>query len=189
MRQEVRTILQALLLLTLFHSFAALATTPDLTWEEAKLRARQVASVDYRLYFRFIGGSREYQGKAEVMFNLKAVPDHLFLDFSGDRLKRLRINGHLVARAAIQNHRVYLKPELLKTGRNTVQLVYANDFDTGGTGLHRFVDPVDNREYFFSHFEPFWANRLFPCFDQPDLKACFSVTAVSYTHLTLPTTA
>ena len=176
MRQEVRTILQALLLLTLFHSFAALATTPDLTWEEAKLRARQVASVDYRLYFRFTGGSREYQGKAEVMFNLKAVPDHLFLDFSGDRLKKLRINGHPVARAAIQNHRVYLKPELLKTGRNTVQLVYANDFDTGGTGLHRFVDPVDNREYFFSHFEPFWANRLFPCFDQPDLKASFSVT-------------
>ncbi|WP_293702385.1 aminopeptidase N, partial [Thiolapillus sp.] len=38
------------------------------------------------------------------------------------------------------------------------------------------VDPVDNREYFFSHFEPFWANRLFPCFDQPDLKASFSVT-------------
>ncbi|WP_419613540.1 hypothetical protein [Thiolapillus sp.] len=144
MRQEVRTILQALLLLTLFHSFAALATTPDLTWEEAKLRTKQVASVDYRLYFRFAGESREYQGKTEVMFNLEAVPDHLFLDFSGDRLKKLRINGHPVARAAIQNHRVYLKPELLKTGRNTVQLVYANDFDTGGTGLHRSLPAMES---------------------------------------------
>ncbi len=152
MRQEVRTILQALLLLTLFHSFAALATTPDLTWEEAKLRAKQVASVDYRLYFRFAGESREYQGKTEVMFNLEAVPDHLFLDFSGDRLKKLRINGHQklringhpVARAAIQNHRVYLKPELLKTGRNTVQLVCANDFDTGGTGLHRSLPAMES---------------------------------------------
>ncbi len=168
--------LQTLLLFVLVHSLAAFAAAPDLTREEARLRAMQVSSVDYRLHFRFVRGSGQYDGEAEVAFSLKSVPDRLFLDFQGDRLTKLRINGQSIERPVIENHRVYLKPEYLKAGRNQVRLVYNNDFDTDGTGLHRFVDPVDGREYFFSHFEPFWANRLFPCFDQPDLKASFSVT-------------
>jgi len=33
-----------------------------------------------------------------------------------------------------------------------------------------FID-VDKKQYLYTQFEPYYANRVFPLFDQPDLKA------------------
>ena len=48
-----------------------------------------------------------------------------------------------------------------------------------GEGLHRFVDPVDDAVYLYSQFETADAKRLFACFDQPDLKARFTMTVTA----------
>ena len=48
-----------------------------------------------------------------------------------------------------------------------------------GEGLHRFVDPVDKAVYLYSQFETADAKRMYPCFDQPDLKAGFTVTVTA----------
>lgn len=37
--------------------------------------------------------------------------------------------------------------------------------------MHYFKDPIDNRVYIYTQFEAFYAHRVFPCFDQPNLKA------------------
>ena len=37
--------------------------------------------------------------------------------------------------------------------------------------MHYFKDPEDNRVYIYTQFEAFYAHRVFPCFDQPNLKA------------------
>ena len=100
----------------------------------------------------------------------------MFLDFQGDKLNQVSINGAVVPQPSIENHRIYLPTNKLKSGKNRIEVQYENQFDTNGRGLHRFVDSVDGNEYFFSHFEPFNANRVFPSFDQPDLKAHFSLT-------------
>ena len=39
-----------------------------------------------------------------------------------------------------------------------------------GSGCVSFTD-VDKKQYLYTQFEPFMANRVFPMFDQPDLKA------------------
>ena len=44
-----------------------------------------------------------------------------------------------------------------------------------GEGLHRFVDPVDGEIYLYTQFEPADARRVFAIFDQPDLKAPFTL--------------
>jgi aminopeptidase N len=48
-----------------------------------------------------------------------------------------------------------------------------------GTGLHRFRDPVDGRDYLHSQFESNDAHRVYACFDQPDLKAEFTFHVVA----------
>jgi aminopeptidase N len=53
-------------------------------------------------------------------------------------------------------------------------------YSTTGQGLHRSVDPVDKEVYLYSQFETADAQRVFACFDQPDLKAEFTW------HVTIP---
>ena len=42
-------------------------------------------------------------------------------------------------------------------------------------GLHYFKDENDDEEYIYSQFEAACAHKVFPCFDQPDLKAPYSL--------------
>jgi aminopeptidase N len=48
-----------------------------------------------------------------------------------------------------------------------------------GEGLHRFVDPVDGGVYLYTQFETADAKRMFACFDQPDLKARYTLTVTA----------
>ena len=52
-----------------------------------------------------------------------------------------------------------------------------------GEGLHRFVDPVDGEVYLYTQFETADAKRLFACFDQPDLKARYTLTVTAPARL------
>ena len=51
-----------------------------------------------------------------------------------------------------------------------------------GEGLHRFVDPVDDRVYLYSQFEVPDARRVFTTFEQPDLKAPFTFNVTAPDH-------
>jgi aminopeptidase N len=89
-------------------------------------------------------------------------------------VSRLTINGRAVPPER-PGHRILLPGNLL--GATTeVEVAYENEHDRGGDGFHRFVDPEDGAEYAYSNFEPFEAHRLFPCFDQPDVKGTYAVT-------------
>lgn len=58
----------------------------------------------------------------------------------------------------------------LKQGENQVAIIYRNNYNNDGSGLVSFID-VDTKQYLYTQFEPYYANRVFPLFDQPDLKA------------------
>ena len=45
-----------------------------------------------------------------------------------------------------------------------------------GEGLHRFTDPVDGETYLYTQYEPSDARRVFPNFEQPDMRAPFTFT-------------
>ena len=64
----------------------------------------------------------------------------------------------------------------MAAGQAVVEVDYRNRYDLTGDGFHRFIDPEDDTEYVYSNFQPFDAHRLFPCFDQPDIKATYQVT-------------
>lgn len=58
--------------------------------------------------------------------------------------------------------------------------MYVND----GYGIHKFID-TDKKAYYVSTMCPYNCNKVFPCFDQPDLKASLEL-ALAYPKGSIP---
>jgi aminopeptidase N len=57
-----------------------------------------------------------------------------------------------------------------------VTVLYNSEFNNDQSGLISFTD--NGKQFLYTDFEPYGANRVFPCFDQPDLKAYMNLTVV-----------
>jgi aminopeptidase N len=67
---------------------------------------------------------------------------------------------------------------VLKVGEvNTVSLILLNKYRKDGVGLHSFIDNKDNQQYIYTQFEADFCHFVFPCFEQPDIKATFTFRA------------
>ena len=153
-----------------------------LSMEKAREREARVSSVTYEFAVRLDGESPEYTGGVQVSFDLSGVGGEgdLTLDFAGGTVMSVVVNEAEVD-LNYNGYYLTLPTESLSEGSNEVEIQFSRPYSSDGSGLYRFVDPEDNRVYLFSDFEPFHQNRLFPSFDQPDLKARYSarVTAPS----------
>ena len=151
------------------------AQQDNLTQEFAAARAQQVSEVSYHLYFDFIPGQKTFKGVATLDLTLKK-PGDLTIDFSGKAINKLLVNQKPVANFVFQPEagRITIPGTHLQPGRATVTLDYEGSYSHEGQGLHQYIDPSDNREYLYTHLEPNDAHRVFPCFDQPDLRAPFT---------------
>jgi aminopeptidase N len=149
-----------------------------LTRDEAVARAERVSDAAYALEFDLVAGAPSYGGRARIEASVADTSEPLWIDFTG-RIESCRVNGDVLSPDHVGT-RLWLPADRLES-RIVVEIDYRNDYDHTGDGFHRFQDPEDGEEYVYSNFQPFAAHRLFPCFDQPDLKARFdlAVTAPS----------
>ncbi|WP_420174300.1 aminopeptidase N [Luteococcus sp. OSA5] len=67
----------------------------------------------------------------------------------------------------------------LTPGRNVVEVQAEARYSRSGQGMHRFVDPIDGQTYLYTQYEPADARRVFPNFEQPDLKAAHHITVLA----------
>jgi aminopeptidase N len=141
--------------------------------DEAAERAARVQEASYSLDFDLAEGEGTYRGRTVIEFGLRGSAAGLFLDFRGHP-QQLVVNGRAMPPDQ-RDDRLWLPADSLAAS-NHVEVEYENDYDVTGEGLHRFVDPEDGETYLYSNFEPFNAHRLFPCFDQPDVKATYRLT-------------
>ncbi len=138
-------------------------------------RAASVADVAYRLDLELAAGADTYRGVAEIAF--RSGGEGTFLEFAGGTIDGFEINGNETA-PDWDGQRIHLPSAAVDT-RNRVVVSYENRFDVGGEGFHRFVDPADKAEYLYTGFEPYQAHRVFPCFDQPDLRATYRLAVTA----------
>ncbi len=139
---------------------------------EAERRAGIVSDVDYHVALDLQAGAKTYRGDTTVTFSAQPG-EGTFLEFRPGVIERAELNGGPLGTDAAGG-RVDLAGELLRE-RNELRIVYENEYDHTGEGFHQFVDPEDGAEYLYTQFEPYSAHRLFPCFDQPDIKATYEL--------------
>ena len=143
---------------------------------EAIKRSELISDVKYNLFMSF-DVKEGYNGKIVTKFNLSSKEydeKELFFDFQGKAIASLQVNGEEME-WDFKGQRVLIPKDPLKVGNNEVSFKFKNTYVKNSAGLHWFKDPLDQRVYLYSHLEPFFWHRIFPCFDQPDIKAPLSL--------------
>ena len=146
-----------------------------LTLEQAKQRKSQVEDIGYVLYFDLTRTGNDFTGKVEINFSLLDKGQPLTIDFSGGTVSTVNVNGDNTA-VNYNGYFLTIADNDLKIGSNVIEIYFDHPYSTDGTGLHRFTDPGDGHTYLYTYLWPYYANRLFPNFDQPDLKATYTLS-------------
>ena len=134
--------------------------------ELATVRAREINNISYRISFEIpLRLTQDITFIDTIRFNRNTTTD-LQLDFQGTlQTGASRINGKLRPLQVIDEH-IVIPGKWLHKGYNEIVLAGTSE----NKSLNRSAD------YLYTLFVPDHARSVFPCFDQPDLKAHFSLT-------------
>lgn len=147
----------------------------DLTHPMAQFRRAQIKSVAYDLHFTFQEHSETFEGLATLRVELNDTSAPLRIDLMAGSLHEVAVNGTTVDRLVERNGHFDIPADCLRSGPLEITVSYTGNYSNTGEGLCHFTDPVDGKEYLYTNFEPYGAHRVIPCFDQPDIKATFTM--------------
>ncbi len=147
-------------------------TDPGVSQMLAMFRSFQLKDIRYDLHFSVpVLREEPVTGYETVRFHLDQLPFEGFvlLDFKGaaEGLSELSVNGNGV-REIYGNEHLWIPRAALKIGENSLTVHWV----AGEGALNR------NADFLYTLLVPDRARTLFPCFDQPDLKAAFDLSLV-----------
>src|SRR3954468_11751287 len=155
----------------------------NLTREQAAERARLIRVAGYEVDLDLTTSETTFRSRTLVRFSCSEPGAGTFLELTAPSLAAIRLNDRDLDPAQVfDGHRIRLR-DLAES--NEVEVIADCAYSRTGEGLHRFVDPVDGEAYLYTQFETNDAHRMYACFDQPDLKAVFSLTVTAPSHWTV----
>ena len=155
-------------------AFASCSSGPDaemlcdgVPLELAEWRSRVLSDVRYDLHFRITSDSdTEIKACESVSFTLAEKADAV-LDFAGERAGEVRVSiDSAEIPVRIVNEHIVIPSKYLVKGRNVIDM----EFIAGNSALNRRDGCI------YTLFVPDRARTVFPCFDQPDIKARYALT-------------
>ncbi|RLV49719.1 aminopeptidase N [Nocardioides mangrovicus] len=149
----------------------------NLTREEAQARAALLDVSSYTVDLDLTTDEKTFASRTTIAFDCTEPGASTFADLVGATVSSVTLNGRELDPA-----QVYADSRIQLDGleaSNTLVVQADCAYSHTGEGLHRFVDPADDRVYTYTQFEVPDARRVYTTFEQPDLKSVFtfSVTA------------
>ncbi|AZB07702.1 aminopeptidase [Chryseobacterium sp. G0162] len=139
------------------------------SYELAQFRKSTLSEITYELSLKIPESKSERISGTEVLtFNYKKQDEtSLLIDFKEDpaSLLSVSVNGQTI-KPILENEHVVIDAKYLKSGSNQINF----NFLAGNGALNR------RDGYLYALFVPDRARTMFPCFDQPNLKANYSLT-------------
>ena len=161
-------LLLTLSLLCILPLSAQSLTEEGVSWALAQHRKATISELHYDLAFAIPEDKTEsIEGQVSFSFNL-AEKDEVILDFNEEAQKvhsvaTLKGKREVPCKWQFVNGHIILPKTATRKGRNT----FVIRFTAGNQGLNR------RDGYVYTLFVPDRAHTVFPCFDQPNLKATF----------------
>jgi aminopeptidase N len=157
----------SLLLMMLAAGAAADSVDRGISESLARERAAALSGVRYDLAFTI---PADRQQPVEGTVRLRATlpnPRRIVIDFSAPkaRIHSVRIGDASVSPVFVEDHLI-IPAEATRAGENSIAI----EFTVGDEALNR------NDDFLYTLFVPARAHLTFPCFDQPDLKARYSLS-------------
>ncbi len=149
----------------------------NLTRDEARERARLLTVDANDVDLDLTTGDATFRSTSRIRFHAGEPGASSFVNLAAPALHEVMLNGVALDPAEVFDGRRIQLPQL--AADNELRVVADCAYTRTGEGLHRFVDPVDNEVYLYTQFETFDAHRMYACFDQPDLKAEFTLTVTA----------
>ena len=112
-----------------------------------------------------------YPVTTTVRFDCAQPGASTHLDYIAESVDAVELNGRTLDVAAVAGDARIRLDDL--EASNTVVVRGTSAYSRSGEGMHRFVDPADGQTYLYTQYEPADARRVFPTFEQPDLKGHF----------------
>ncbi|MFF2485246.1 aminopeptidase N [Microbacterium sp. NPDC058062] len=149
-------------------------TSANLTRDETAARSSTIRldTVEVDLDVRDARDPATQTFPTTATLTFAAAADATWLDFLGESVDSVTVNG--VARE-VQWDGARVRIDGL-AAHNVVTVRGRGRYSTSGEGLHRFRDPVDGEVYLYTQYEPADARRVYPVFEQPDMKARWRFT-------------
>jgi aminopeptidase N len=138
--------------------------------ELARYRSRQIYDVSYQLHFSIPESHKDpVTGNVKITFKPLKARHGVILDFTPGEsaVHQILVNGNTSGDYFIMHGHIYIDAnDLVPRQPNTIDI----SFTASDQALNRSED------FMYSLFVPDRASTAFPCFDQPDIKAPFSLS-------------
>jgi aminopeptidase N len=152
----------------------------EITRAETAERARLLRVDSYDIELDLTRGADVFGSTSVIRFDCTQPGAATYVDLIAARVHAVTLNGDALDLAAtVADGRITL-PRL--ADHNELRVVADCGFAGDGTGLHRAVDSGDDTVYTYTKFEPAYARRVYANFDQPDLKASFTIHVTAPAH-------
>ncbi len=152
----------------------------NLTREEARSRADLLSVDSYTVELDLTTDERTFGSTTVIRFGCSRPGASTFADLVGATVHEVTLNGASLDPAKVyRDNRIQLDD---LQADNELRVVADCRYSRTGEGLHRFVDPADERVYTYTQFEVPDARRVYTTFEQPDLKGSFTFNVTAPSH-------
>ena len=151
----------------------------NLSRTEAKDRADHLYVNSYAVTLDVTKGEETFYSKSEISFTCNKPGYSTFIDAVGRSVISATLNGAAVDVSSFDGESIFLKD---LAADNVLVIEIEAEYSKSGEGLQRSVDPADGEVYLYSQGETAHIRNMFACFDQPSLKATFSLTVTTPGH-------
>ena len=151
----------------------------NLSRTEAKDRAEHLYVNSYAVTLDVTKGEETFYSKSEVSFTCNKPGYATFIDAVGRSVISATLNGAAVDVSGFDGETIFLTN---LAADNVLVIELEAEYSKSGEGLQRSVDPADGEVYLYSQGETAHIRNMFACFDQPSLKATFTLTVTTPGH-------
>jgi len=151
----------------------------NISRSEALERSEHLTVESYEVFLDVTLPGEIFFARSTIKFSCNKAGYDTFIDTVAERIISATLNGIEVDTNGFDGQTIYLDN---LAAENALIIEVESLYSKTGEGLQKSIDPVDNEVYLYSQGETAHIRKMYPCFDQPNLKATFTLSVLAPEH-------